>query len=267
VSLTSSCARSIGRLGWALTPALAVLGPVTAPFAAAADRTVLAIGAHAGDVENTTGAILARHERLGDRTVILHLTLGEGGNPGLNPAAYGEQKRREAQAAARALGAEVIFGPWKDGQLPATEEAGRWVANVIRQVKPTHVITHWRRSLHRDHEAAHRIVQDAVLLASLEGFESAYPPHRALRAVYYAENWEDAEGFTPHLYVDVSEDLAAWKKAVTSYEFVRGGISSFPYLDYYEALARVRGAEAGRRFAVALDVDAWAKRRVLDALP
>jgi hypothetical protein len=48
---------------------------------------------------------------------------------------------------------------------------------------------------------------------------------------------------------------------------VRGGISSFPYLEYYEALARVRGAEAGRGFAVALDVDPWARKRVLDALP
>jgi hypothetical protein len=54
---------------------------------------------------------------------------------------------------------------------------------------------------------------------------------------------------------------------VTSYEFVRGGISPFPYLEYYEALARVRGALAGRRFAVALDVDPFAKKRVLDALP
>jgi hypothetical protein len=54
---------------------------------------------------------------------------------------------------------------------------------------------------------------------------------------------------------------------VTSYEFVRGGISSFAYLDHYEALARVHGAVAGERFAVALDVDAFAEKRVLDALP
>jgi LmbE family N-acetylglucosaminyl deacetylase len=238
-----------------------------APAADAGDRTVLAIGAHAGDAEITAGAILARHRRLGDRVVLLHLTLGEGGNPKMSPAAYGEQKRQEALAAARALGAEVLFGPWKDGELRDTEEAARYVADVIRQVKPTHVITHWKTSLHPDHEATHRIVNAAVLLASLEGFESAHPRHRGLRGVYYAENWEDAEGFAPYLYVDVTEDLAAWKAAATSYEFIRGGISSFPYLEYYEALARLRGAVAGRRFAVALDVDPIAKTRVLDSLP
>jgi hypothetical protein len=67
--------------------------------------------------------------------------------------------------------------------------------------------------------------------------------------------------------VDVTEDLAAWRAAATAYEHIRGGISSFPYLEYYEALARVRGAEAGRRFAVALEMDPFAKRRVLDTLP
>jgi N-acetylglucosamine malate deacetylase 1 len=252
--------------GRSLCPALAAL-VLVAGAAGATDRTVLAIGAHAGDAEITAGAILARHKRLGDRIVILHLTLGEGGNPKMSPAAYGEQKKREALVAARVLGAEALFGPWKDGGLRDTEEAARYVADVIRQVQPTHVITHGKASLHPDHEAAHRIVNAAVLLASLEGFESAHPRHRGLRGVYYADNWEDAEGFTPYLYVDVTEDLATWKAAVTSYEFVRGGISSFPYLEYYEALARVRGAVAGKRFAVALDVDPFGKKRVLDTLP
>jgi LmbE family N-acetylglucosaminyl deacetylase len=252
-----------------LLPAtLVVATAMGAPAGArAGERTLLAIGAHAGDVENSSGAILARHKRLGDRVVILHLTLGEGGNPRLAPAAYGEQKKREALAAAKALGAEVIFGPYRDGQLPDGDEAVRYVADVIREVMPTHVITHWRRSLHRDHEAAHRVVREALLVASLEGYESKWPRHRAVRGVYYAENWEDADDFRPYLYVDVSEDLAAWKAAASSYEFVRGGISPFPYLEYYESLARVRGAEAGKRFAVALDVDPIAKKRVLDALP
>lgn len=248
--------------------ALVLAAAATAPPAArAAERTLLAIGAHAGDVENSSGAILARHRRLGDRVVILHLTLGEGGNPRLAPAAYAEQKRREALAAAKALGAEVLFGPYSDGQLPSGDDAVRYVADVIRQVTPTHVITHWRSSIHRDHEATHRVVREALLAASLEGYPSKLPRHRGVRGVYYAENWEDAEEFRAYLYVDVSEDLAAWKTAVSCYEFIRGGISPFPYLDYYESLARVRGAEAGKRFAVALDVDPLAKKRVLDALP
>ncbi|HVX65649.1 MAG TPA: PIG-L family deacetylase [Bryobacteraceae bacterium] len=239
---------------------------VAAP-APAAERTVLAIGAHAGDMEITAAAVLARHKRLGDRVVLLHLTLGEGGNPKLTPSAYGNQKRREAMEAARALGAEVIFGPYRDGELENDEAARRYVAGVIRQVRPTHVLTHWKNSIHRDHAAAHSIVSDALLLAELESIDTGLPPWRGVRAVYYTENWEDPEAFKPYVYVDVSEDLEAWRQCVTRYQFIRGGISPFAYLDYYEALSRVRGAEAGKRHAVAFDVDDLSKKRVLDSLP
>ncbi len=42
---------------------------------------------------------------------------------------------------------------------------------------------------------------------------------------------------------------------------------SFPYLDYYSSLARVRGAEAGRRYAAAFEVAPSSKKRILDTLP
>ncbi|MEN6534108.1 MAG: PIG-L family deacetylase [Bryobacteraceae bacterium] len=245
----------------------ATLCLLLAPAGFTQQRTILAIGAHCGDAEITTGALLAKHRKLGDRIAILHLTLGEGGNPRMTPAAYGEQKRNEALAAAKVLDAEAIFGPYKDGELPVSSESVRYVANVIRRVKPTHVLTHWRNSMHRDHTATYRIVSEAVLLASLEGFVSEYPRHRGLRGVYYAENWEDAEDFKPFLYVDVSAELDQWEKCVTQYEFIRGGISSYPYLDYYKSLARVRGSESGKRYAISFEVDPWSRRRVIDALP
>jgi LmbE family N-acetylglucosaminyl deacetylase len=234
---------------------------------ARAQRTILAIGAHAGDVELTSGALLAKQHRLGDRIVILHLTLGEGGNPRMPSTQYAEQKQREAIEAARALGAEVLFGPYRDGELPDDDAARRYVADVIRSVKPTLVITHWRQSIHKDHIAASRIATDAVLLASLDGVRTAHPPYRGVRSIWYAENWEDAEGFQPYISVDVTSSFEVWRDAVTKYEFVRGGVSDFRYLDYYSALSTVRGALARKGRAEAFDIDASGKRRILDSLP
>jgi LmbE family N-acetylglucosaminyl deacetylase len=231
-------------------------------------RTILAIGAHAGDAELTTGLLLAKQRRLGDRTVILHLTLGEGGNPKLTPEVYGEQKRREAQAVAAALGADVLFAPYKDGQLPDDDVARRYVADVIRQVRPTHILTHWGESIHKDHAAAHRIVVDAVLLASLPGVVTEHPAWRGVRAVWYAENWEDPDGFHPFVYVAVApEDSTRWREAVAKYEFVGGKISSFAYLDYYSALMTLRGAESRRGRAVSFEIDQIGKKRIIDSLP
>ncbi len=243
-----------------------LLVAMTAP-AQEKPRTILAIGAHAGDMELTCGALLAKEHQNGARVVILHLTLGERGNPKLAPEAYAEQKRREATEAAAALGAEVLFGPYRDGELPDNDEARLYVARVIRDVKPTTVITHWRNSMHKDHEAANAIVRDAVLLASLQGVLVDVPVWRGVRSVWYAENWEDPDGFSPYVYVDVTGAVPLWREAVSKYEFVRGGISSFAYLDYYTALATVRGAEAHKKEAVAFDIESYGKRRVLDRVP
>lgn len=234
---------------------------------AAPRRTVLAVGAHAGDMELTCGAVLLAARQRGDRVVLLHLTLGEGGNPRLSPAEYGAQKRREATAVAAALGAEVLFGPYRDGELPDDEAARRYVADVIRQVRPDYVLTHWRESIHRDHATTSAVVRDAVLLASLAGVETGHPVHRGVRGLWYTDNWEDAEQFKPFLYVDVTTALPAWRAAVERYEFARGAISGFPYVDYYDALATVRGAVAHKGRAVAFGVDPTSERRVLDSLP
>ncbi len=240
---------------------------VSPPGTPTAARTILAIGAHAGDMELTTGAVLLGAHQRGDRVVLLHLTLGEGGNPKLTPAAYGAQKRHEAQDVAAALGVEVLFGPYKDGEIPNDEAARRYVADVIRQVKPTIVFTHWKESLHKDHAITSAIVQDAVLLSVLPGVQLAHSAHRGVRAVWYADNWEDATDFTPYVYVKVTDQIAAWRDAVSKYEFARGAIANFPYVDYYTALATVRGAVVYKGQAVAFAVEPEARRRVLDSLP
>lgn len=254
------------RLAWIFLGILWAVPPGVS-LAQTPPRVILAIGAHAGDMELTTGALLIKQRKAGDRVVILHMTLGEGGNPKMPPSAYGAQKRREALAADSVIGAESIFAPYKDGELPNDEAVRLYVANIIRQVKPTYVFTHWQKSIHKDHARTSAIVQDAILLASLEGVVTGTPAHHGIRGIWYAENWEDMEDFQPYISVDVSSEMTQWREAVTKYEFVRGGISTFRYLDYYDALSTVRGAVAGKQRAISFNIDAFGKRRVLDSLP
>ena len=221
---------------------------------AAQPATVLAIGGHAGDMEVSAGAALARASRMGSRVVLLHLTLGENGHPRKPAAEYARQKREEAEAAAKALGGEARFGLWTDASLRPGKETEEFVAGVI------HIITHWKNSIHPDHEAAYVIATHAALLAAVSGW-------KGVRSIVYAENWEDPEGFQPYLYVDTTGDMDAWRKAVQCYEFLRGGVSAFPYLQYYEGISMVRGAQARRKNATAFDIDAMGKRRVAEVWP
>lgn len=127
-----------------------------------------------------------------------------------------------------------------DGELKDDDD-NRWaVCDVIRRVRPNVIITHWKNSMHKDHMTTHRIVNDARFYAGLPSFERELPAFFA-STLYYAENWEDAVDYKPYVYVDFSQEaFDLWMKAVSQHWFVTGS-KSFPYLEYYKHLARVRG--------------------------
>jgi N-acetylglucosamine malate deacetylase 1 len=226
---------------------------------------LMVVGAHAGDGEVMAGPLVAQHVADGGSAVLLHLTLGERGHPSLPGAEYGPQKRDEAQAAAAVLGAGVRLLGYRDAELEATQEARLSVAQVIADERPDVVITHGDGSFHRDHAACHEIVCEAVFLAGLSGLWPGHPRH-IVAALYFAENWEDKRPFAPDLYIDTSRGHVTWLEALRCYELFRGGLSTFPYVRYYEALAVVRGAESGTDYAKAFSVPPEARRTVVPGL-
>jgi LmbE family N-acetylglucosaminyl deacetylase len=212
-------------------------------------QTILAIGGHVGDMELTAGGVLAGHALKGDRIVTLALTAGERGVPaGRDVRDYREQKVNEAKAFAELLDGEAIVFDIPDGELPDNDDIRFQVCDVIRKVKPNIIITHFKNSMHKDHSATHRIVNDARFYAGLRAIERENPAFFASR-LYYAENWEDAVGYRPYVYIDFSQEAyELWIKAVSLHWFVTGS-TSFPYLEYYKHLARVRGIEARKQYA------------------
>lgn len=228
-------------------------------------RRILAIGAHAGDMEIACGGVLLKEIAQGSEVHLLHLSLGGRGHPSKLPAVYDAQKKEEAIAFGQQVGASVHFLDYPDGELPDSDQAKLAVAQIIRQVRPSTVIAHWRSSLHPDHAAAHRISDVAVLWAALEGIGEG-PVWRGVRRFIFTENWEDPEGFAPYLYADATEFRNAWKSAVQVYELFRGGVSSFDYIGYYDALGKVRGAQVGVGWAQAFGVWPWAQRQKVASL-
>lgn len=121
---------------------------------------------------------------------------------------------------------------------------------MIREVRPDVLISHWKQSIHSDHVNASYLTERARLLASLpiEGLD-----RHGVRRLVYAENWEDAEGFTVGGYVPISEQaFDTWRAAIGEQAFARGETYGFRYIDYYTALLTMRGCLAGVPRAVAL---------------
>ncbi len=215
---------------------------------------ILAIGAHAGDMDLTAGAVMAKYIQAGHQATFLHLTPGEKGHPRLSPAQYAVQKREEAEAFAEKIGAQVRFLDYKDAELPVNDEVKYEVADIIRDVKPTLIISHWPGSIHKDHTAAHHIVEDARFYAALKTITRDLPAHYG-GPLYYADNWEDPYDFNPEVFIDIPEDIfALWADAMSVYAYARSETSNFPFIEYYKALTVVRGAPAGMKRAQAFAV-------------
>ena len=229
------------------------------------NKTILAIGAHVGDMELTAGALLASCAVSGGHAVTLALTAGEKGAPaGADVAAYRQEKIAQAQAFMRDLGGEAIVLDHPDGLLPNNDAVRFEVCDIIRRVKPDIIVTHHACSMHKDHMACHAIVTDAWFYAAIAGFERELPPHFA-RTLYYAENWEDADGFKPYYYFDVTEAFPVWKEAIKELWLAEHS-TSFKYLRYYEALSVVRGAKIRVDHATCFGIEDYAKRQILDRL-
>lgn len=214
------------------------------------DRKIklLVIGAHAFDAEIMAGGVVANYTSQGHAATFLHMTLGEKGHRTLSPEEYAVQKKEEAIACAEALGAKALFLPYKDAELPLNEEVKYEVADIIRAEKPDILITHWKGSIHKDHEYTHYIVWDAIFYAALPTFKRELPAH-GIGSIYFAENWEDMEGFELDTYIDISSSYERWITAMQKYELFRGGASSFRYADYYKALAVLRGCRGNFTYA------------------
>lgn len=212
---------------------------------------LMVVGAHISDAENMAGAAMLKHKRAGWDITIVHVTAGEKGHPTLPPEAYLEMRRADAQASAAFIGANVEILPYQDGELQVTEEACWRVADLIRQYRPTVLITHWRGSFHQDHNYTHDIVKNALFKAGLPAFQREHPAHYP-RAVFYAENWEDMEGYSADVYLDVTDVFDDYLKLLKTHALMRESYASFRYYDYYEALGQMRGALGGYGRAVTM---------------
>ena len=216
-------------------------------------KTVLAIGGHIGDAELTAGGVLASNAVDGGRSFTLALTAGERGNPPhITVEDYRKQKVFEAEAFAEMMNGKAYVLPYADGELPDDDNVRYEVANVIREVRPDVIITHWKSTMHKDHDRCHRIVCDAQFLSSVVECERI-KGERCYAPVYFAENWEDDPDFTPYIYVDITRGYDLWCEGMKKHWFITNS-RDFAYYDYYTSLARMRGCLNKTKYAEAFGV-------------
>lgn len=197
-------------------------------------KTVLAVGAHADDVELAVGGTIARLRRSGARVVMVVVSLP------------GDTKRRvaEVRAAAEILGCElrVLMG---DGSTRIEDLKNyQLVAMLDREVKefaPAAMLTHGPAEFHRDHVLVHEACVSSQRLRYFDFF--TYQPNFC-RPVPVA--------FHPRAYVDISETIETKMRAIAAHQsqFKCRGLD----IDVYRDIARMNGRMVGVPYAEGLDV-------------
>jgi bacillithiol biosynthesis deacetylase BshB1 len=170
---------------------------------------VLAIAAHADDIELTcAGTLIALKDR-SHSFGIVDLTRGEMGTRGTAAV-----RLREAQRAAEILGAEfretLDFG---DGGLAVNRENELVLIEMIRRHKPRLILTPYPEDRHPDHRRAGQIVTDAAFYAGLRKIETRSPAHRPQQTIYFSTAYVHA----PSFIVDVTSTMERRFEAIRAY--------------------------------------------------
>lgn len=209
-------------------------------------RRVLAVGAHPDDVELGCGGTLLAHVAAGDAVTVLVMT---GGENGPTSGAADEQvrlRRREQEAAARVLGARLLWGGLTDCQVVGDSTAVSVVERAIAAVEADVVYVHAPEDSHQDHRA----VSAATLSAA----------RKLSRVVHYQS--PSSLGFAPSVFVDVTGFLSG-KLAALREHASQVAASAMVEPDAVVAAARYWGSQARVGYA-----EAFAPTRlVLDLAP
>jgi N-acetylglucosamine malate deacetylase 1 len=211
---------------------------------------VLVIAAHPGDAFFAMGAPVAVATHSGGQGNFLSLSLGERGSAKIPAPQYASMQQQSSEKAAAILHAKTFFLHYRDGEIPVNDEAKFAVCDVIRQCKPSAIVTHWKGSWHKDHRACYELVEDAIFYAGLPAIVRKDPAHN-VRRLYFASNWEDADGFAADTYLDITPVSDDWLNACSAFPMWRGE-NGFRYNDYYSSIAVAHGCLSNFNRAVAL---------------
>lgn len=171
--------------------------------------SILAITAHPDDIEFVmAGTLLLLRDR-GWEVHCFNLADGRCGSDSLGPDRTAKLRAEEAQAAAAQLGAKWYPPIGRDLELAYNTESLRKVASVVRQARPSIVLTHSPVDYMVDHEVAARLAVTAAFARGMPNFTVNPPavPSPEEIVVYHAQPHGNRTAFgepvRPELFVNI----------------------------------------------------------------
>jgi len=221
-------------------------------------KRILAIHAHPDDVEILCGGTLALLAERGHEIVIATLANGDCGSAELPPEKIAAIRRREAEAAARLLGARYVCAGFRDLGIFCDDPSRRLVTEILRETRPDIVLTASPIDYMSDHEASSALVRDACFAAPIPNYRTgSAPPLAAIPHLYYMQpvaNEDHSGGFVrPAFAVDVGGAVSRKCELLACHasqrEWLRAHHGMDEYIEAMKRWSRQLGEIAGCEYA------------------
>lgn len=205
-------------------------------------RNILAVGAHADDVEIGCAGTIARHVQKGDNVVILVMAESSYTNYDGKVLRSLEEGNSEEENAAKLLNAELINLNFKTKNVPYSQESIEAINKVIDDYNIDTIYTHWHYDTHQDHmRTTQSVVSAGRYVKNILMYEPEYPAGRSFL------------GFWNQYYVDITSTFDIKMEALKCHESQVKKYGDH-FIDAIEAKAKHRGYEIGSKYAECFEV-------------
>lgn len=209
--------------------------------------SLLVVSAHAGDFVWRAGGAIALAAHRGERATVVCLSFGERGESasawraGHSLDEIKAMRRKEAEDAAVALGAEVRFFDVGDYPLREEPEIVDRLVHLYREVAPTVVLTHTLADPYNgDHPAAARMALQARVLAQAIGYDAPGEPLGAPPVFFFEPHQPEQCDFRPDVLLDITTVFGRKREAMECLP------AQQHMWEYYTDLAKRRGVQLRR---------------------
>jgi LmbE family N-acetylglucosaminyl deacetylase len=207
------------------------------------DRNVLAVGAHADDIEIGCGGVVAKHVKSGDNVIMLVMTTSDYTNYDGRVLRTLTEAEIEMKKGAEALGAKLIRLNFASKKLPYSNESVELINEIIDKHNIDIVYTHWYHDTHQDHIRTTQAVMSAGrYVPTILMYEPEYPAGRSYL------------GFRNQCYVDITDTFEQKMKAIMQHETQTKKYEKKGFLEAVEARCRHRGYQIGKKYAECFEV-------------
>lgn len=205
-------------------------------------HTILAVGAHADDIEIGCGGTVACHVKKGDTVIILIMAESSYTNYDGKVLRTLSEGINEEESAAKILGAEMINLGFKTKSVPYSQESIEAINKVIDKYKIDTIYTHWHNDTHQDHiHTTQSVFSAGRYVKNVLMYEPEYPAGRSFL------------GFWNQYYVDVTSTFDIKMKALDCH---KSQVKKYgdAFMEAIQARARHRGYEIGSKYAECFEV-------------